>query len=305
MAANDHDFDIRMAAFAFLDEQRQVHGDILPRTLLTRGFDYQGNRILLVGPQGIFKPAVMDLPLTITTAPPTTGRDQPYDDQVGRDGILLYRYRGRNPNHHDNVRLREVMRRRLPLIYLYGIVKGRYYPIYPVFITADNPASLTFAVTVDDPAFLEVHSEVGEADVEGRRKYVTTLVQQRLHQQGFRERVLSAYKQRCAICTLRHGELLDAAHILPDSHPKGQPIVPNGLSLCKLHHAAFDRNFLGVTPDYVIQLRQDIIEEDDGPMLVYGIQAFHEKHLFVPRSVDLKPDPDRLAERYEVFRASA
>jgi hypothetical protein len=39
-------------------------------------------------------------------------------------------------------------------------------------------------------------------------------------------------------------ELLDAAHILPDGHPKGEPVVPNGLALCKLHHAAFDRQRL-------------------------------------------------------------
>lgn len=29
------------------------------------------------------------------------------------------------------------------------------------------------------------------------------------------------------------------------------------LALCKLHHAAFDRYFLGVRPDYVLQVRPD------------------------------------------------
>ncbi len=37
-----------------------------------------------------------------------------------------------------------------------------------------------------------------------------------MHQQEFRQRVLRAYRERCAICRLRHEELLDAAHILPD-----------------------------------------------------------------------------------------
>src|SRR3989304_615457 len=45
-----------------------------------------------------------------------------------------------------------------------------------------------------------------------------------MHQQEFR--------QECAICRLRHEELLDAAHILPDGHPRGEPVVPNGLALC-------------------------------------------------------------------------
>ena len=71
--------------------------------------------------------------------------------------------------------------------------------------------------------------------------YITTLVQRRLHQQAFRERVLLAYREACSICRLRHRELLDAAHILPDRHPLGEPLVSNGLALCTLHHAAFDR----------------------------------------------------------------
>lgn len=41
--------------------------------------------------------------------------------------------------------------------------------------------------------------------------------------------------------------LLDAAHIVSDGHETlGQPIVPNGLPLSKIHHAAFDAHLLGV-----------------------------------------------------------
>ncbi len=63
-------------------------------------------------------------------------------------------------------------------------------------------------------------------------------------------------------------------HILPDGHPKGEPIVPNGLAHCKLHHAAFDRHFLGIRPDLIIEVRRDIMDEADGPMLRYGLQGF-------------------------------
>lgn len=80
----------------------------------------------------------------------------------------------------------------------------------------------------------------GEPDLV-RRRYVTRVMQQRIHQARFRAIVLLAYSVRCTICRLHdHPELLDAAHILPDGHPRGEPIVPNGLALCKLHHAAFD-----------------------------------------------------------------
>ena len=101
---------------------------------------------------------------------------------------------------------------------------------------------------------------------------ITGAFRQRLHQRAFRERVLDAYQHQCAFCRFRHQELLDAAHIVR-TEPQGTPVVENGLSLCKLHHAAFDRYFLGVRPDYVVQVRADVLEEKDGPTLVHGIQA--------------------------------
>jgi putative restriction endonuclease len=59
---------------------------------------------------------------------------------------------------------------------------------------------------------------------------------------------------------LKHRELLDAAHIIPDNMPEGKSTIENGLSLCKLHHSAYDAFIIGVTPDYVIQVRADILE---------------------------------------------
>jgi len=42
-------------------------------------------------------------------------------------------------------------------------------------------------------------------------------------------------------------ELLDAAHIIPDNMPEGKSTIENGLSLCKLHHSAYDAFIIGVT----------------------------------------------------------
>ena len=295
---------IRLRTFEFLTRQQQIHGELLPVQVLRDGFDFQGVRITLMSPQGIHKPRAMGMPLTITTIPPEPGRSLPYHDQV-QDGLLIYCYRGTDSEHRDNAGLRRVMQERMPLVYLYGIVPGRYYPIYPVFIVADNPSSGTFAVAVEDATFVQIQAEISDGDCDARRRYVTRLTKQRLHQEVFRERVLEAYTHRCAICHLRHTELLDAAHILPDSDEQGLPVVPNGLALCKLHHAAFDANLVGIRPDLVIELREDIRRETDGPMLQYGIQAFHEKPIWVPRSDRLKPAKDRLEKRYGLFRASA
>jgi putative restriction endonuclease len=116
---------------------------------------------------------------------------------------------------------------------------------------------------------------------------------------------LRAYNEACAICRLRHPELLDAAHILPDAHPLGQPIVPNGLALCRLHHAAFDRHIIGVRPDLVVEVRDDVLSEIDGPMLVHGLQDNHGRALVTPRRPVDRPRAEFLAERYDLFKAAS
>ena len=83
---------------------------------------------------------------------------------------------------------------------------------------------------------------------------------------------MRAYRECCAVCRLRHAELLDAAHILPDGHPKGEPV------------------------------RQDILGEADGPMLRFGLQGFHLQALHAPRARELRPSAEFLAERFELFR---
>jgi putative restriction endonuclease len=297
---------IRSAAFQFLADQTRLFGDVLPKELLEGGFPYQGERVRLLGPQGIFKPRQLDAPLSITTVPVVEGRDRPYADGLSAEGLLVYRYRGTDPSHRDNVGLRLAMQRKAPLVYFYGVVPGHYLAIWPAYVVRDDSAALSFIVAVDShEAFAERLSGGVSLAGEGRRQYVTQVIQRRLHQEAFRWRVLRAYRECCAVCHLRHVELLDAAHILPDGHPKGEPVVPNGLALCKLHHAAFDSHILGVRPDLVIELRPDILGEADGPMLQFGLQGFHGQVLRAPRSVELRPSHEFLAERFEVFRKAS
>jgi len=116
--------------------------------------------------------------------------------------------------------------------------------------------------------------------------------------------VLRAYESRCALCRLGHPPLLDAAHILPDGHRRGEPVVPNGLAMCKIHHAAYDADIIGIRPDLVVEVRNDVLQEIDGPMLRHGLQEMHGSSISVPRSRRDHPDPTRLEERYEQFRAA-
>ncbi len=302
------DIRVRMAAFQWLESRVRIHGESLPRTLLAEGFPFEGDRIRLLGPQGIFKPQRMQLPLSITTT-----SNGPYDDGFRGDDVLYYHYRGTDPNHRDNVGLREAMRRRVPLVYFHGFVPGRYLAVWPVFIVGDDPGALTFSVQVDDATGLAQRLRVAETagaagsylddpGTDARRAYITATVRVRLHQQGFRERVLLAYRQQCALCRLRHEELLDAAHIIPDGEPDSEPIVPNGIALCKLHHAAFDRYFFGIRPDLTVEVSAAILREEDGPMLRHGLQGIHGQRIHRPSSPSLRPDPAFLERRYERFR---
>jgi putative restriction endonuclease len=300
----DEEWSIRLAAFDFLTRSVQVHGEVLPRSLLQKGFVFQGRQIPLVGPQGIFKPAALrDMPLSITTAPIVAGRERPYEDRIDESGFITYKYRGTDSQHHENVGLRRAMETQTPLIYFYGVERGQYIASWPAYIVGDNPARLSFTVAVDEGEALATDSEPAPV-VEARREYVTRLTKYRLHQAGFRERVIRAYGETCAVCRLRHHELLDAAHILPDTHPLGQPIVPNGLALCKLHHSAFDSHIIGIRPDLVVEVSHAVLEEIDGPMLVHGLQGFHGQVIKVPRPAALKPKNEFLEERYELFRAA-
>ena len=305
MFDHTHDARVRAATFEWLADRVARHGDVLRRQVLAAGLTLDGVRVPLVGPQGIFKPQILsEVPLSITTAP-----DGPYDDAFGRDGLLRYRYRRGSPDHPDNRGLRATMEHRLPLVYFHGVSRGRYVAAWPVYVVNDDPANLVFSVAVDDATHFGLQDNVtGESavhDVEvARRAYITAVVRVRLHQRAFRERVLEAYRRQCAFCKLRHEELLDAAHIVPDAAPEGEPVVRNGLSLCTLHHTAFDRFFLGLRPDYIIEVRPDIRRERDGPTLVHAIQALHGSRIVLPRSVPLRPDRERLEMRYKLFRES-
>jgi putative restriction endonuclease len=95
------------------------------------------------------------------------------------------------------------------------------------------------------------------------------------------------------------------SHILPDTHPRGEPWVSNGLSFCKIHHAAFDAHIIGVRPDLVVEVRSDILEETDGPMLQHGLKDCHNQRLAIlPSSRRDQPRREFLEERYEMFRAA-
>jgi putative restriction endonuclease len=296
------DDEVRAAALATVRRLRDQYGGRIPRAALAAGVTLQGQRIPIWNPyQGIFKPAVLG-PDGATLSIQTSA-DSPYDDVHDADvGSIAYKYRGNNPMHPNNVGLRRAMERRLPIIYFVAVDPGVYDVIAPVYVTADDMTSLQFTLVADQFAYVNAGEDAVHTEV--RREYATRAVLQRLHQQQFRRHVLKAYRDQCAICRLKHLELLDAAHILSDRHPQGEPVVTNGLGMCKIHHSAYDANIIGIDPDARVHVREDILLETDGPMLKHGLQEVAGSKLVLPRNEMQRPNRDFLAERYKRFCAA-
>lgn len=246
---------------------------------------------------------MLDAALSFRTVHAARPDQRPYDDSPGPDGYLRYKWRGTDADHSENRALRLAATQRLPLIWFQGIDSGIYLPIFPVWLVGEEPAAHQFVVALNLEQ-VQQWTSVDVVDLDLRRQYAERVVRDRLHQPLFRARVLRAYESRCAICRLRHQELLDAAHIRSDSDG-GEPVVPNGIAMCKIHHAAYDANMLGVDPDYRVTIRPDLLDETDGPTLRHALQELHGTRLDVPRQRTARPDRDLLAERFEGFQQAS
>lgn len=296
--------EIRAAAIARVAQLREVYAGRIPAAELSKGIIVEGAKIPIWNYQkGIFKPAALGRDGAALSV--QTSADSPYDDVHDADaGLIAYKYRGIDPEHPDNVALRRAMFERLPLIYLIAVDPGVYDAVIPAYVVGDDRARLQFTLAADQPAMMFGDDAADPLRTALRREYTTRTVLQRLHQQQFRRQVLAAYREQCCICHLRHVELLDAAHILPDRHPLGEPVVPNGLGMCKIHHSAYDAHIIGIDPDARVHVREDILREKDGPMLRHGLQEVAGAKLILPRRPDLRPNPEFLAERFTLFRAA-
>jgi putative restriction endonuclease len=305
---DEHDTLMRMAAFRRVRELTAAGGPA-PARELDQGFVFEGARLPLYNPRrGIFKPKEMRFLLSIKTVFPKIGNRVWYDDQreVHRqiydgDELVDYSFMGEDPEAADNRNLRIACEQQIPLIYFLGVSPGVYQVVAPAFVAEIDRAALRarIAFALPDQASPEAPSTPME------RRYALRAVKQRLHQASFREAVIAAHGARCALSGLPAPMLLDAAHIMPDADERlGQPVVPNGLPLSKTHHAAFDAHLIGIDPDYRIHVSDRLMSLNDGPVLE-AMKGLHGALLREPRREKDRPDRDRLAARFERFRAAA
>jgi putative restriction endonuclease len=284
------ELDVRRSAMAYVAQVSEAAGGVVTRAQL-EAFSYQGQQLKLIDQsRGIRNPAELGATLSILSRP-----NGPYNDEETPDGLLRYAYRAGDPNGGDNRKLRRAHDLGVPLILLRGIAAAVFVPVFPVYVVGDDPVARYVEIAVDESLrFLPTRSS------EDARRYADRLTRLRLHQPVFRAQVLRAYQGACTVCRLQHVDLLDAAHIRGDAET-GQPVVTNGLAMCKIHHAAYDRSILGVRPDYTVAVREDVLLEVDGPMLRHGLQEMHGARLHLPVKVADLPDREALAERWEAF----
>jgi putative restriction endonuclease len=188
----------------------------------------------------------------------------------------------------------------VPLVYFVGTRPFWYRPIYPCYVVADDPFNrhVTVAIGALVGPFDERRPVLAPDPLE--RRYVLREARVRVHQARFRGRVLPAYRSQCAICRLKEIRLLDAAHIVGDLEGAGEPVIENGLSLCSIHHRAYDEHLVGVTPDYRVRVARRLLDDEDGPMLDV-LKRFDGDVIELPVRQSWRPDRDRLASRYERF----
>ena len=295
------DDDVRSSCFASLDVLVAQHGGDVPyRAGLDQGFPFRGSRVPFLSPQkGIYRAAAQRGPaaLSLISYP-----NSPYDDEEIAEGFL-YAYRAGDVDQPDNRALRATHSLNVPFVYFVSTRPGWYKPLYPCFTIADEVAARRVLVAPGRMAGPFDEREAVLLDDPGERRYAVREVRTRMHQARFRGRILVAYDTRCAICRLKEARLLDAAHIVGDLEHGGEPLVPNGLSLCSIHHRAYDQDLVGVSPDYDVRVSRRLLEEEDGPMLEL-LKEFHTAPIALPTRRAWRPDRERLARRFERFTAA-
>jgi putative restriction endonuclease len=295
------DDDVRSSCFASLDVLCARFGEELPYPNgLAAGFAFRGQRVPFLSTQkGIFRAATQSGPAALSIQ---TSWKSPYGDAEVETGYL-YAYRDGSIDQPDNRALRAAFTLQVPIIHFVSTRPNFYNPIYPCFITEDDPVGRRVLVSPGKMVGPLDEREPVSVDDPIEREYVFRETRVRVHQARFRARVVPAYGDLCAICRLKEAQLLDAAHIVGDLEERGEPVVSNGLSLCSIHHRAFDHDLVGITPDYEVRVANRLLDEEDGPMLEL-LKGFHRETIVVPKRASWRPDRERLERRYTRFVAA-
>jgi putative restriction endonuclease len=288
---------IRLLALKRVAELRDAWGDSIPESELSKGVVVAGETLHLKGPQGIFKPRQLsDGPLTVVSTLASRYEDELLDGA----NALNYDYAPRS-HEHENDGLKRLIATQTPVILLKQVKtkpRPEYMVVAPMYVDGCDDSQRRFALSTRADAVVKPASEGELVLREIRRAYGETTVRTRLHQAYFRRDVLTVYRGRCSVCELRTRPLLQGAHIVPDAVAEGAAAVQNGLALCSLHHAAYDRNILRIAPDYKVLIESEWIQSGDR-FANSALVQFDGQRIRLPRDTSHYPNPKFLARRFE------
>lgn len=124
-------------------------------------------------------------------------------------------------------------------------------------------------------------------EVSGNRYGKEQIIKPRIGQGAFKVLITDAYKRRCAITGEKTLPVLEAAHIKPYSL-SGPHDVKNGLLLRRDFHTLFDRGYLTINKDFIVEVSRRI-KEDYGNGREY--YAHHgTKLIILPERKEQFPD---------------
>ena len=121
---------------------------------------------------------------------------------------------------------------------------------------------------------------------------------------GFRQTIMRIYDYTCAVCqlyvlTLDGESITEAAHIIPFK-VSGNNDVRNGISLCKLHHWAFDIGLISFDRKYNVIVSELMSERGPTEWLLTTLRG---KSIWLPEDEELYPSQEALTwHREKVLR---
>lgn len=299
------DSRIRRAAFQRIKEiSQESYGDVTWEAI-SKPVPFDDEAFFLASRAiGIFKPKQMlDGILSIKTVVPKQGRINIYSDGASDDGGFWYSLESGGLAKPANRQLMVSYERKDPIIYLMGVAPGRYFPLWPCHIDSVDIDREICHISMHGQNSIIRHTAEPTAaylidNIE--KRYIIREVKSRVHQAEFRARVMQAYSLRCAMTGLPVSQLLEAAHIIPDSLEASTVEISNGISLSRLHHRAYDANLVSIDPDYRIHLNDELLAAKDGPLLE-SIKQLNGQKISVPRSKRERPNREALELRYHQF----
>ena len=137
---------------------------------------------------------------------------------------------------------------------------GKEAPTFAVLTKAATPTDLT---------------DKDISKLSGERKRIVAIVNRLSRLANFRQQVLNAYGNRCAV-TKTQLRLVEAAHILPVGAPGSIDDVRNGIALTPTYHRAFDNGLIYLDEKLIMRINKEKVNALSALGLDAGLVSFQE-----------------------------